>query len=72
MDYLEIRKQLGLLTEEELAAALGNSPSTLELWRGSGSGKGPAWVKLGKRIFYRLQDVENWIRGNVAVVIPKV
>jgi len=55
----ETRLRLGLLTDEELAVTLKVTANTLETWRGQG--KGPAWVKLGKQVFYRLTDVRKWI-----------
>jgi hypothetical protein len=55
-----LRDNLGLVTDEELAAALMITPDTLALWRGKK--QGPAWCRLGKRVFYRLDDVTAWIR----------
>jgi predicted DNA-binding transcriptional regulator AlpA len=59
----ETRKRLGLLTEEELCSALDNKPATLQQWRCEGYG--PKWVKLGKAVFYRFTDVEDWINRSV-------
>lgn len=53
------REWLGLITEEELAAAIGIAVPRLGIWRGKGYG--PKHVKLGRRIFYRLQDIRFWI-----------
>ena len=36
------------------------SPSTLAIWRHEG--RGPAYCKAAKRIFYRGEDVIDWIR----------
>ena len=48
-----------LLTPEELAARLRSKPRTLERWRTDGSG--PSYIKIGRRVAYRLDDVEKWL-----------
>ncbi len=42
--------------QEQLAERWGISTSTLERWRWSG--EGPAFLKLGGRVVYRLADIE--------------
>lgn len=49
------------LSTETAAQLLGLSPRTLEKWRGTGGG--PIFVKLGRRVAYRLADVERWIES---------
>ncbi|MCE8538174.1 helix-turn-helix domain-containing protein [Ruegeria pomeroyi] len=44
------------LNQVELAARLKISPRTLERWRWTG--EGPAFLKIGGRVIYRLEDVE--------------
>jgi DNA-binding transcriptional MerR regulator len=44
------------LTQADLAARLNISPRTLERWRSIG--EGPAFLKIGGRVVYRLEDVE--------------
>ena len=44
------------LHQAELAARLNISPRTLERWRSIG--EGPAFLKIGGRVMYRLEDVE--------------
>ena len=44
------------LNQKELARRWGISHRTLERWRYSG--QGPAFLKLGGRVLYRLADVE--------------
>ncbi|MFC7478427.1 helix-turn-helix transcriptional regulator [Dankookia sp. GCM10030260] len=44
------------LQQLELALRWNLSPRTLERWRWLG--KGPAYLKLGGRVAYRLEDVE--------------
>ena len=46
------------LTQEEVAKLLRISPRTLERRRCTGGG--PKFVKAGRRVLYRLEDVENW------------
>jgi predicted site-specific integrase-resolvase len=46
------------LNEHTLAKRWSISPRTLQRWRQEG--KGPAYLKLGGRIAYRLVDVEAW------------
>ncbi|TPG13181.1 helix-turn-helix domain-containing protein [Sphingomonas oligophenolica] len=48
-----------LLTTAETAPRLRINASTLERWRGAS--KGPAWLRLGGRIYYQETDVEAWI-----------
>jgi DNA-binding transcriptional MerR regulator len=44
------------LTQADPAARLNISPRTLERWRSIG--EGPAFLKIGGRVVYRLEDVE--------------
>lgn len=57
-----------LISAKDLAAQLGVSPVTLQLWRRHS--KGPAYVRVGKSIFYRPQDVEEWIASQVVKPNP--
>jgi predicted site-specific integrase-resolvase len=53
-----------LLDQEKAASLLGGiSPRTLERWRSQG--KGPRYVKLGKRVFYRPEDLAAFIERNL-------
>lgn len=54
---------IGLLSEDELAALLDVKAQTLQSWRVQKTG--PDFVKLGKAVFYRKTDVEDWIAANV-------
>lgn len=58
-----LRNLAGLLTEEDLQLILGVSDWTLQQWRMDG--KGPRFAKLGKGVFYRLEDIMVWIAANV-------
>jgi hypothetical protein len=44
------------LNQKELARRWGISHRTLERWRSEG--RGPAYLKLGGRVLYRLPDIE--------------
>ena len=48
--------------EHELSDRLGLSVRTLQRWRWQG--KGPAFLKLGGRVVYRIADVEVWEERN--------
>jgi predicted site-specific integrase-resolvase len=48
----------GLLTPNDLAERWKLTPATLSQWRWNG--KGPYFMKLGRRILYRIEDVENF------------
>lgn len=54
---------LGLMTQEQVAAALDVTPHTLMVWRNSG--QGPDFVKTGKIILYRKNDVLDWLERQV-------
>ncbi|WP_421736585.1 helix-turn-helix transcriptional regulator [Caulobacter sp.] len=53
----------GLLTVEEAAYRLRLSESSLNKWRVSGNG--PAFIKLGRRIFYRTSDLDAWLSQSI-------
>ena len=53
-----------LLGERRVAKKLGCSLRTLQRWRTKG--KGPAFTKIGRKIFYELNDLQEWIdRGKM-------
>lgn len=52
-----------LLTSEETAERLRVAPSTLDYWRRHG--RGPAFVRLAKRVMYRAEDVDVWLASQV-------
>lgn len=46
------------ITQEQLASRWHLSPRTLEQWRWLG--KGPKFLKIGARVLYREEDIEEW------------
>lgn len=63
------RNMKSLLTSKQVAEMLGTTVGALAVMRHRG--QGPAYIKQGHRkIRYRPEDVENWIRSGR--VIPQV
>jgi predicted DNA-binding transcriptional regulator AlpA len=54
--------QTTLLSPQQVAERYGPSVSTLAKMRLTGAG--PVFVKLGRRIAYRIEDVESWVLSN--------
>ena len=52
------------LTTEDLSARWRGHVSQKTLTNLRHVGKGPTWTKLGKRVLYRLSDVQVWERSN--------
>jgi Helix-turn-helix domain len=52
-----------ILPPGEAAAELHVEPQTLAAWRYRN--QGPAYVKIGKLIFYRPSDLREYVRGRV-------
>jgi hypothetical protein len=50
-----------ILRTQAAAAYLGLEPSTLEAWRCRGGG--PVFVKLGKAVRYRLDDLDKFLEN---------
>lgn len=50
-----------LVPAPQLPSYIGIARQTLDRWRVEG--KGPAYIKLGGRVFYRAGDVRAWIEG---------
>ena len=50
---------MNLLTQKRTEKAVGLSGRTLERHRQAGTG--PKFVKLGRRVFYRPEDLDEWI-----------
>jgi predicted DNA-binding transcriptional regulator AlpA len=52
-----------LLKPEEFASLYHQSLATLATWRCRG--KGPRFVKLGRRVLYRRADLDDWLEQSV-------
>ena len=52
-----------LLTTQETAEKLRRKKSCLEAWRTRGGG--PVYVKVGRAVFYREQDLEKFIEAGL-------
>lgn len=61
-----LRFQVGILSDRDLAEMLELNIETLQHWRQNG--RGPLFTRLGKKVFYRLADVNDWIQSNIAGV----
>jgi predicted DNA-binding transcriptional regulator AlpA len=60
---VDLRKMMGLITIEQFAHALRVTEDTLASWRKDKVG--PAYVKLGRGIFYRQSDILAWVEQSV-------
>lgn len=65
----KVRSFLGIMNSQELAAALDVKPETLEAWRSKGLG--PHFAKLGQAVFYRAEDLVDWIAASIFVPVRK-
>lgn len=50
-----------LLSTVEAADFLGISPDTMPRWRWAGTG--PAYLKVGRSVRYRLSDLEDYLKS---------
>lgn len=58
----------GLMTEDELAYAFDLTKNTMAKWRKNedvDGQSGPAFCRIGKTIYYRVDDVDTWIGSNI-------
>ena len=55
-----------LMNEKEVASFLGLKPQTLAIWR-MRKEKIP-FVRMGRRIAYRREDVERWLESQIVRV----
>lgn len=51
--------QAALLTTAEAAEVLRLGMATLHRWRKAG--KGPPYIEMGRKIYYRPADIERWV-----------
>jgi excisionase family DNA binding protein len=50
---------ISLLTPQEAAELLRSTVKTLERWRHAGGG--PVFTRIGRRVTYRVEDLEAWL-----------
>lgn len=50
-----------LIPNEEAAELLRQQPATLTAWRNQR--RGPCYLKIGRRVFYRRADIAEWLAG---------
>ena len=48
-----------LIPDPEVEKILHQRPQTLAVWRSEK--RGPAYVKIGRRVFYRRSDIAKWL-----------
>ena len=58
---LETEMNKTLLDEREVSLVTGVPQKTLQYWRFIGASFAPRFIKLGKRVYYRKQDLEQWL-----------
>ena len=58
-----LRDRLDIFSETDLCALVNVDTRTATVWRSKKWG--PDFVKLGRAVFYRRKDVEDWIAMNV-------
>ena len=56
---------LDLLAPDEAAAMLDLKEETLATWRAENPGKGPPYVKIGRKVYYRKPDILAWVDKQV-------
>jgi predicted DNA-binding transcriptional regulator AlpA len=61
--FKAVRRENMILTPKEAAVKLGLAEATLAKWRWDGSG--PPYAKLGSRVLYREEDLENWVLASI-------
>ena len=59
-----IKRASGLVDEKAAAEILDTTPGTLSVWRSTGRYALP-FVKVGRRVRYRLADLDAWIQERV-------
>lgn len=52
-----------LFPTEDAAERLGSKPATMQWWRAMG--RGPRYVKIGRRVLYRASDLDAFVEQGV-------
>ena len=58
---LETEMNKTLLDEREVSIVTGVPQKTPQYWRFTGASFAPKFIKLGKRVYYRKQELEQWL-----------
>lgn len=53
-----------LLTETDLSLLIGVPVKTLRYWRFAGTTFAPKFFKLGARVYYPKDDLDNWLNNS--------
>lgn len=59
-----LRHQIGLLTEDDVAAMFDVNVATLRNWRSNG--EGPRYTKAGRNVFYRRESIMDYLERQEA------
>ena len=55
--------ELILFNEEEVSSYIGVPVKTLRYWRFAGTDFAPKFIKLGARVYYSKQEIDEWIKN---------
>ena len=58
---LETKMTKTLLDEREVSIVTGVPQKTLQYWRFTGASFAPKFIKLGTRVYYRREELEQWL-----------
>lgn len=51
------------IDEQDAGVYIGYTPSALRAWRSQG--RGPAYIRIGRSIRYRVEDLDDWLNGHL-------
>lgn len=60
-EFTALRRDLGLLTEGDVAGLLGKTQRALRDMRTARIG--PPWIKVGRAVFYRQAALDQWLEA---------
>ena len=58
----------GLIPEVKAAEILGRTVASLKKWRVQG--RGPAYFKIRRHLFYKREDLEKFLESEIERVVP--
>ena len=68
----QARADVRLLTAAQASEALGGRPTEGTLKNYRSLGIGPRYVKMGRSVGYRVEDLKEWLAGQVVETDPAV